>query len=88
MRKLLILILILSITPASCFGAFFKKDNNVDIDSSKGYLGTLPDLTTEYEPSETNVSTPVFDKTKEFNSANIIKPIPRDDPAFVNIILM
>lgn len=87
MRKLLTLILIVCITPASCFGAFFKKANDADGDTPKGYLGTLPDLTTEYEPSETNISTPIFDKTKEFNSANMVKPIPRDDPAFVNIIL-
>jgi len=86
MRKLLILILILSIAPASCYGAFFKKAKESP-DPSKGYMGTLPDLTTEHQPSETNISTPIFNKTKEFNSENEIKPIPRDDPAFVNIIL-
>ncbi len=78
--------LICILTPSSCLGAFFKKDK-VDADTSRGYVGTLPDLTKEYKPSESGISTPIFDKTSTFHSENSIKPIPRDDPAFVNIIL-
>ena len=86
MRKILLLLLITLLLPASCSGAFFKKDNP-DVDTSQGYVGKLPDLTTEYQPSESGISTPIFDKTQNFHSENVIKPIPRDDPAFVNIIL-
>jgi len=73
----------------SCFGAFFSKPTTTEnLESgSRGYIGTLPDITREQQPSETAVSTPIFDKTKDFNSANEVKPIPRDNPAFVNIIL-
>lgn len=89
MKKLCITFLITLFVPASCFGAFFSKPastENVET-ASKGYVGTLPDLTGNEQPSESAVSTPIFDRTKEFNSANEVKPVPRDNPAFVNIIL-
>ena len=55
----------------------------------KGYVGTLPDLTRDYVPQEKPqdktdvISTP----SKDFNSAGEIKPVPDDNPTFVNIIL-
>lgn len=89
MKKFCVILLITLLTPTSCFGAFFKKPASTEgVDSaSKGYVGTLPDLTSGETPDEPAVSTPIFDRTKEFNSANEVKPIPRDNPAFVNIIL-
>lgn len=89
MKKLCLILLVTILTPTSCFGAFFNKPSSTEnVESaSRGYIGTLPDLTREQQPSETSVSTPIFDKTKKFNSANEVKPIPRDNPAFVNIIL-
>ncbi len=86
MKKLFITILILLSVNPHCYGAFFTKKTE-EIDASNGYVGKLPDLTKEYKPSSTGVSTPIFDKTKDFNSANEIKPTPTDNPAFVNIIL-
>lgn len=86
MRKLLLIFFILCFVQPNCFGAFFKKDNP-NIDTSQGYVGKLPDLTTEHKPSEPIVSPPIFDKVQDFNSANKIKPTPTDDPVFVNIIL-
>lgn len=53
----------------------------------RGYVGTLPDLTREYEPAEPKQSTPEINKAKDFNSEDEIKPVPRDNPTFVNIIL-
>ena len=86
MKKLLVILLISVLTPSCCYGAFFKKDK-VDIDSNDGYVGKLPDITKEYESNEAEVAPPIFDKTQDFHSGNAIKPIPRDDPSFVNIIL-
>jgi len=86
MRKLFIIFFIFCFAQANCFGAFFKKDNP-KVDTSQGYVGKLPDLTTEHKPSEPNVSPPIFDKAYDFNSADKIKPTPMDDPVFVNIIL-
>lgn len=53
----------------------------------KGYVGTLPDLTRNYEPQEPKQSTPEMNPAKDFNSENELKPVPRDNPAFVNMIL-
>lgn len=85
MKKSLILILALIFSSTSAF-AFFGKNDQIDTEG-KGYLGTLPNLTKEYETSEPAEGTPIFDKTQQFHSANELKPIPREDPSFVNIIL-
>ena len=66
--------------------AFFGKDEKIDTEG-KGYLGTLPNLTKQYEVTEPAQGTPIFDKTQQFHSSNELKPIPREDPSFVNIIL-
>ena len=56
-------------------------------DNTKGYVGTLPDLNKTYEKEQPKKINPDFKPTKDFNSANELKPVPRDNPAFVNIIL-
>ena len=86
MRKLFIIFFIFCFAQANCFGAFFFFFYP-KVDTSQGYVGKLPDLTTEHKPSEPNVSPPIFDKAYDFNSADKIKPTPTDDPVFVNIIL-
>lgn len=85
MKKSLILIIALIISSGNAF-AFFGK-NAIDENEGKGYLGTLPNVTKQYETSEPAQGTPIFDKTQQFHSANELKPIPREDPSFVNIIL-
>ena len=85
MKKSLILILALIFSTTNAF-AFFGKDDKIDTEG-KGYLGTLPNLTKQYEISEPAEGTPIFDKTQQFHSVNELKPIPREDPSFVNIIL-
>lgn len=85
MRKFLILILVLTMSNSSAY-AFLGKDK-AEIPNDKGYLGTLPNITKQYEPPEPAEGAPIFDKTKDFHSINELKPIPREDPAFVNIIL-
>ena len=56
-------------------------------DNTKGYVGTLPDLNKTYEKEQPKKINPDFKPTKDFISANELKPVPRDNPAFVNIIL-
>ena len=53
----------------------------------KGYVGTLPDLNRGYEVKETKKTPPEIKPSKDFNSENELKPVPSDNPAFVNIIL-
>ena len=87
MRKFLVVFLISVLIQNCCFAGFFKKDNSNNIDTSKGYVGTLPDLSQEYSSGESNVSPPMFDKIQDFHSENKIKPTPKENPVFVNIIL-
>lgn len=86
MRKLLVLSLAIILTICPCFAWGKKKDTNA-ADESKGYVGTLPNVSKNFTPSEEKEAKPIFEESKNFNSANEIKPIPRDNPAFVNIIL-
>ena len=53
----------------------------------RGYVGTLPDLTRQYQPTEPKSTKPVIEQVENFHSSDQVKPIPRDNPAFVNIIL-
>ena len=53
----------------------------------RGYVGILPDLTRGYEVQEPSKNTVEKIPSKNFNSENELKPVPRDNPAFVNIIL-
>lgn len=92
MRKTVILILALFLSTASCFAWGWKKDNstpaNLEFDNQgKGYVGTLPDISKNFESSEPKSAKPIYEKSKNFNSSDEIKPVPRDNPAFVNIIL-
>lgn len=76
-----------------CNISFVSAKNSKLPVEGKGYLGTLPQLTREYGPSEAGKGEkekpasvkPV--ESKDFNSESEIKPAPNDDPAFVNIIL-
>lgn len=80
MKKLFAIIFIVLLCPA-----VFSKDNSKY--DGMGYVGTLPDVTRSFSPSEPTTTKPVFEKVKEFTSPEDIKPIPRDDPSFVNIML-
>ena len=53
----------------------------------RGYVGTLPNLTRGYEAKEPQKTVPEIKPSKNFNSESELKPVPRDNPAFVNIIL-
>ena len=67
-----------------CIAPSFAREN----DSNQGYVGTLPDLGRNYQPVKENKKAPIEARpAKDFNSENEMKPVPRDNPAFVNIIL-
>ena len=52
----------------------------------KGYAGTLPDIGKEKSKPKTNVTTPVFESQDSFGNPSELKPVPRDNPAFIDII--
>lgn len=79
---ILIFLSVLAVGNFSCY--VFARPESFD---GKGYVGTLPYLTREYEADEPKQTTPEKIPSKDFNSENELKPVPRDNPAFVNIIL-
>lgn len=69
--------------------AFFwnKKDKALEKElQGKGYAGTLPNLGDKIEKTKTKVTTPIFESQDGFNNPYDLKPVPKDNPAFINII--
>lgn len=87
MRKLLLLfIAICLISPVQA--AFWnKKDKALEAElEGKGYAGTLPNIQKKYEKKENKVTTPIFESQNGFKDPSELKPVPKDNPAFINII--
>lgn len=87
MKKFLICLILLSLTLPS--QAFFwnRKDKALEKElQGKGYAGTLPNLGDKIEKSKTKVTTPIFESQENFNDPADLKPVPKDNPAFINII--
>lgn len=88
MKKILILSLILLFCTQTAFANIFaKKKESVQIPSGSGYVGTLPDLEERFKKSETKEVEPSFEYKDGFNDQHAIKPAPRNNPAFINIIM-
>jgi len=88
MKKLFLTILLVCMTMVSAIAK--TMDSTIDssnIQSQKGYMGTLPDVTSKFQPSNPVEATPVFEAQEGFDDPDQLKPIPRDNPAFINIIL-
>lgn len=87
MRKCnLFYILILLIILVFQFNPTEAKDKPENFEG-RGYVGTLPDLNREYEIKEVKKTPPEAKPSKDFNTESELKPAPKDNPAFVNIIL-
>ena len=64
-----------------------KKDKALEAElQGKGYAGTLPELNKNLQPKQKKVSTPIFESQEGFNNPSDLKPVPKDNPAFINII--
>jgi hypothetical protein len=64
-----------------------KKDKALEAElEGKGYAGTLPDITTKFQKKEQKVATPLFESQKGFDDPSELKPVPKDNPAFIDII--
>ena len=87
MKRLFIFILLCSITLPS--HAFFwnKKDRALEQElQGKGYAGKLPNLNDSIEKNKIKTITPIFESQDDFNDSSDLKPIPKDNPAFIDII--
>ena len=87
MKKFLIFLAVLILT-TTCVLAKQTTDTTGDnVLEQKGYTGTLPDILDKFQPSKPSKGTPVFEAEEGFDDPDKLKPVPRDNPAFVNIIL-
>ena len=53
----------------------------------KGYKGTLPEVTERFQKFLPQSARPKFDSVDAFNKSTGYKPIPRDNPAYINVII-
>lgn len=87
MKKILICLILLSITLPSNATFWNKKNKALEQElQGKGYAGKLPDIGEKIERSKTKVTTPVFEAQEGFDDPAELKPVPKDNPAFINII--
>lgn len=87
MKKFLICLIILNITLPSYAWFWDKKDKALEAElEGKGYAGTLPEVNKNLQPKEKKIATPIFESQKDFNDPSDLKPVPKDNPAFINII--
>ena len=86
MKKLLVLFIVLTFALPS--QAFFwnKKDKALEKElQGKGYAGDLPQIENKGEKSRTKVAEPIFEP-QQFDNPSELKPVPKDNPAFIDII--
>lgn len=83
MKKFLILFLIFF----SCIPAASAKKQKVVIPQGSGYVGALPSLGETFQRPSTEEAKPDFEYQDGFNDPYQLKPIPRDNPSFINIIM-
>ena len=87
MKKFLVCLILISITLPSQAFWWNKKDKALEQElQGKGYAGTLPDIGEKVEKSKTKVTTPIFESQEGFDDPSELKPVPKDNPAFINII--
>lgn len=87
MKKFLICLLILTIALPSNAAFWNKKNKALEQElQGKGYAGNLPEIGEKIERSKTKVTTPVFEAQEGFDDPAELKPAPKDNPAFINII--
>lgn len=80
----LFLILFLALPSQAAFGRKKNKIPEVEL-QGKGYLGTLPNLEPP-ETKKTKTAKPIFESQRGFNDPSDLKPAPKNNPAFIDII--
>lgn len=87
MKKFIVCLILLSIALPSNAAFWNRKDKALEKElQGKGYAGNLPNLEDKMEKTKTKVTTPIFESQEGFNDPKDLKPVPKDNPAFINII--
>ncbi len=87
MKKFLILVLIIMCPMLGVYAKQTKDSTATSILQQKGYVGTLPDILDKFRTKKPEKGTPIFEAEEGFDDPDKLKPVPRDNPAFVDIIL-
>ena len=86
MKKLAALLIVLSFALPSQAFFWHKKDKTLEKElQGKGYAGTLPDIESKVEKKKIQVTEPMFEP-QQFDNPSELKPVPKDNPAFIDII--
>lgn len=86
MKKFIALLILLSFALPSQAFWWQKKDKNLEKElQGKGYAGTLPKIENNSEKAKVKVSEPIFEP-QQFDNPAELKPVPKDNPAFIDII--
>lgn len=83
MKRFLLLILIIFFCANTGFCAYDPATG----EEVKGYKGDLPDVTQRFQKFLPKTSRPQFQSTDAFNTSKGFKPVPRDNPTYVNVIV-
>ena len=87
MKKFIVCLILFSIALPSNAAFWNRKDKALEKElQGKGYAGNLPNLEDKIEKTKTKVTTPIFESQEGFNDPKDLKPVPKDNPAFINII--
>jgi len=87
MKKIVLCLILMSFALPSHAWFWNKKDKALEAElQGKGYAGSLPKFEQKLKPKEEKVVTPIFESQKGFNNPSDLKPVPKDNPAFINII--
>lgn len=86
MKKIFIIFLIIMCTGLGVY-AKTKNSTTENVMEQRGYTGSLPDILDKYQTTRPEKGTPIFEAEEGFDDPDKLKPIPRDNPAFVDIIL-
>ena len=87
MKKFILLLILFSFVQPSQAWWWDKTDRNLEIElQGKGYAGTLPNLSKKISTKENKISTPIYEAQEKFNDPSKLKPVPKDNPAFIDII--
>lgn len=87
MKKIIVILLIIGmVTPAEA--AFWNRKNKALEKElqGKGYAGNLPNIESKIKGKEETNSAPLFEPKDTFGDKSDLKPVPSDNPAFINII--
>jgi len=87
MKKFFLIFLIFMCTAISVPAKQTTDTTGQNVLEQKGYTGTLPNILDKFQPTRPAKGTPVFEAEEGFDDPDKLKPVPRDNPAFVDIIL-